>query len=96
VEAAVAAGAGSIPANLAQPLILETGDQSYPIVNFEYIVVKSTQASADVAQAIRTFLAYAIDPAGGSSPSYLASKQFEALPSSVVPQVQTAIAKITG
>ncbi len=96
VDSAVAAGATSIPADLAAPLIYEQGAQSYPIVNFEYIVVKDTQSSADVAQAIRTFLAFASDTSGGSAPSYLAKDQFEPLPSSVVPQVQTAIAKITG
>ena len=96
VEAAVASGAASIPANLAQPLIYEPGAQAYPIVNFEYIVVKSTQSSADTAQAIRDFLAFAIDPNGGSSAMYLSAKDFEALPTTVVPQVEAAIAKITG
>ena len=65
----MAAGSGNIPANLAAPLIYEPGAQSYPIVNFEYIVVKSTQSSADVAMAIRTFLAFAISPTGGSRPA---------------------------
>jgi phosphate transport system substrate-binding protein len=96
VEAAVSAGAGNMPSNLAQPLIFESGAQSYPIVNFEYIVVKQSQSSADIALAIRDFLGFAIDPTGGSSPTYLAKEQFEALPGSVVPQVRAAIAKITG
>lgn len=96
VDAAVAAGAGSIPSNLAQSLIYEPGPQSYPIVNFEYIVVKQSQSSADTAQAIRDFLAFAIDTSGGSSPTYLAKEKFEALPSNVVSLVQAAIGKITG
>jgi phosphate transport system substrate-binding protein len=96
VEAAVSAGAGNIPSNLAQSLIYEPGAQSYPIVNFEYLVVKSKQSSADVAQAIRDFLAFAIDPNGGSTSTFLAKEQFEALPTNVVSQVQAAIAKITG
>lgn len=96
VNSAVTAGATNIPADLAAPLIDEPGAQSYPIVNFEYIVVKDTQSSAAVAQAIRTFLAFASDTSGGSAPSYLAKDQFEPLPASVIPQVQAAIAKITG
>jgi phosphate transport system substrate-binding protein len=95
VEAAVGAGASSVPANLAASLIFEPGAQSYPIVNFEYIIVKSTQPSADVAQAIRDFLAFAIDTSGGSSPQYLQKESFVALPTALVPQVQSAIAKIT-
>jgi phosphate transport system substrate-binding protein len=95
VEAAVSSGATSIPANLAAPLIYESGAQSYPIVNFEYIVVKNKQTSADVAQAIRDFLSFAIDPAGGSTSAYLAEEHFQALPQNVVPQVQAAIATIS-
>ena len=96
VNAAVAAGSGSIPANLAASLIYEPGAQSYPIVNFEYIIVKSTQSSTDLALAIRDFLTFAIDPTGGSSPTYLTKDQFVALPSSVISRVNTAIASITG
>jgi phosphate transport system substrate-binding protein len=95
VNAAVTAGSGSIPANLAAPLIYESGAQSYPIVNFEYIIVKSKQTSADTALAIRDFLAWAIDPNGGSNPTYLAKEQFVALPSSVIPKVNAAIASIS-
>jgi phosphate transport system substrate-binding protein len=96
VESAVNAGASSLPANLAAPLIYEPGAQSYPIVNFEYIIVKSSQSSANLAMAIRTFLAFAISPTGGSSPAFLTKEQFVALPQSVVPLVESAIAKISG
>jgi phosphate transport system substrate-binding protein len=95
VNAAVAAGSGNIPANLAAPLIYEPGTQSYPIVNFEYIIVKSKQASADLALAIRDFLTFAIDPTGGSSPTYLAKDQFVALPTSVIAKVNAAVASIS-
>ncbi|HET9077428.1 MAG TPA: phosphate ABC transporter substrate-binding protein PstS [Acidimicrobiales bacterium] len=96
VGSAVSAGAQSIPANLAAPIIYEPGAQSYPIVNFEYIIVKNKQSSADTAQAIRDFLAFAVDPQGGSSSQYLAKEHFVGLPSSVIPQVQKAIATIQG
>lgn len=94
VLAAVQAGSSNIPSNLAQPLIYEPGATAYPIVNFEYIVVKSSQSSSSTAQAIRDFLAYAISPTGGSSTTNLAADQFQALPSSVLGPVQTAIASI--
>lgn len=96
VESAVAAGATNIPASLASPIIYEPGAQSYPIVNFEYIVVKDKQSSADTALAIRDFFTFAIDPSGGSTPAFLAKEHFEGLPSSVVPQVQSAISTISG
>ena len=95
ITAAASAGSGNIPDNLAAPLIYESGAQSYPIVNFEYIVVKSTQSSADTAKAIRTFLSFAMDPSGGSASQYLAKEDFVALPDSVVPKVKAAIARIT-
>lgn len=96
VEAAVSAGAGNVPSNLAAPLIYEPGAQSYPIVNFEYIVVKNKQSSADVAEAIRDFFTFAISPTGGSTPTFLAKEQFQGLPSNVIPLVQSAIATISG
>jgi len=96
VLAAVNAGATSTPANLAQSLINETGASSYPIVNFEYLIVSKSQTSTDLALAIRTFLAWAIDPNGGATSTNLSAVNFEALPTSVVPKVEAAIAEITG
>jgi phosphate transport system substrate-binding protein len=97
VDAAVAAGtAKGVPANLVVSLIYQQGAESYPIVNFEYIIVKATQSSSDLALAIRTFFVWTISPTGGSQPSFLAKDQFQALPSSVIPAVNTAVAKIQG
>ncbi len=94
MTAAAEAGSGSIPANLALSLIYQPGPNSYPIVNFEYIIVKDTQSSADVGKAIRTFLVFAQSPTGGSAPQYLAKANFVALPSSVLAPIQAVIAKI--
>ena len=95
VTAAATAGSSNVPANLAQSLIYEPGAQAYPIVNFEYLVLKSTQADANTSLAIRTFLAWAIDPAGGATSANMSKPNFVALPSAVVPVVKAAIAKIT-
>lgn len=94
VTSAVTAGATSVPSNLAASLIYESGANSYPIVNFEYIVVKSQQASSDTAQAIRDFLAFAISPTGGSTSTLLAKEHFQPLPSNVLSEVDAAIASI--
>jgi phosphate transport system substrate-binding protein len=100
VAAAVTAGAASIPSNLALSLIYQDGAQSYPIVNFEYLVVNTTQSSTDDALAIRTFLEWTIDPNGGSQSTYLAKDNFVGLqasvPASVLSAIQAKIASITG
>jgi phosphate transport system substrate-binding protein len=93
---AVTASAGSTPANLAQSLIYSSGANSYPIVNFEYLVLKDTQASSSTAEAMRTFLDWAISPTGGATGGNLAAVNFVALPAIVVPKVKAAIDKITG
>ena len=90
VDAAVAA-APSIPANLAVSLIDLPGAGAYPIVNFEYFIVKKGTKNA---AAIQKFFTYVIDPTGGSAPAALAKDNFEALPSSLVPKVQAAIGSI--
>jgi phosphate transport system substrate-binding protein len=96
INSAVAASTADVPANLAASLIYASGAMSYPIVNFEYIVVKKSQSSANTALAIRDFLTFAISTTGGSTPTLLASKNFQALPTSVVSKVNTAIASIAG
>ena len=94
MAAAANAGAASLPNNLAQSLIDEPGAQAYPIVNYEYIVVNTQQTDAQKALAIRTFLAWTIDPAGGSADHYLSKANFIALPSAVQSRVRTALSGI--
>jgi phosphate transport system substrate-binding protein len=100
ISAAVSAGAGSIPANLALSLIYQGGAQSYPIVNFEYVAVNTTQSSSDLALALRTFLEWTIDPNGGSQAQYLSKENFVGLqasvPASVLRAINVKIASITG
>jgi phosphate transport system substrate-binding protein len=96
IEAAVAAGAAKVPSSLAASLIYESGTQSYPIVNFEYLIIKSTQSSTDTALAIRTFIEWAISSSGGATADNLSAVNFVALPSNVISLVNAAVAKITG
>ena len=92
ITAAVSAGATNTPNDLRQSLVYEDGAQSYPIVNFEYLMVNSKQSDANTAAAIKSFLTWSIT--AGATPSNLASVDFVALPTSVVPKVEAAIAKI--
>jgi phosphate transport system substrate-binding protein len=95
ITAAVTAQVSSIPGDLRASLIYGDGAQSYPIVNYEYLMVKSTQSDADTALAVRTFLTYAIDPTKGATTANLQAVDFVSLPTTVVPKVKAAIAKIT-
>ncbi|MGD1034154.1 MAG: phosphate ABC transporter substrate-binding protein PstS [Candidatus Dormibacteria bacterium] len=97
VTAAVTAGAASVPANLAASLIYQSGAGSYPIVNFEYLVVNPSKITdTSTAEAIRTFIEWAISPTGGATSDNLAAVNFVPLPTNVVPLVNTALAQITG
>lgn len=97
VTAAVTAGSGSVPANLAASLINQSGATSYPIVNFEYLVVNPSKITdTSTAEAIRTFIEWAISPTGGATSDNLAAVNFVPLPSSVLPLVNAAVAQITG
>lgn len=94
VNAAVEEGAKKPPANLAVSLIYQPGAQSYPIVNFEYMIVQSKQQDANMALALRTFLVWLIDTNGGASQDNLAAVNFEPMPQSFINPVKSAINKI--
>lgn len=95
INAAVSNSLGNVQPNLVANLIDAPGATSYPIVNFEYLVVKNTQPDADTALAVRSFFAFALDPTKGATPANLAKEGFVALPSSILPKVQAAVNKIT-
>jgi len=95
VDSAVSNSISKIPSNLAVSLIYAAGADSYPIVNFEYALVKKSQSSSSKASALKTLFDWIVSPSGGSSPTYLAANQFQALPSAVVPKVKAAISSIS-
>ena len=79
MEAAVAGSA--IPADGRVSLVDRPGPNAYPIVNYEYAVVRRHQAGAEQADALRSFLSWAIDPAGGNDQArFLSALNFVALP----------------
>jgi phosphate transport system substrate-binding protein len=62
--------------------VLIGATNGYPIVNYEYVVVRPLQTSGQAATAIRQFLDWALTT--GSTDKYLSSLNFEPLPASVL------------
>jgi phosphate transport system substrate-binding protein len=65
-------------------MIYGSAPGGYPIVNYEYAIVLSKQSSSQDAAAVQAFLAWVIDPSGGSAASYLDQVNFVPLPSEIV------------
>lgn len=92
--AAEAAGFTSqTPANETISLINGNVSGGYPIVNYEYAIVSKT-LSGTTAQAVKAFLAWAIDPNNGNSSTYLDPVNFQPLPAQVAQLSLTQIAAI--
>ncbi|HXC28217.1 MAG TPA: phosphate ABC transporter substrate-binding protein PstS [Stellaceae bacterium] len=94
VSAAVAATADKTPTDERLSLIFADGDNSYPIINFEYAIVKQQQPSPDMAAAVREFLEWAIKPDGGNSAQYLDQVGFVPLPPAIAKLSATQLASI--
>jgi phosphate transport system substrate-binding protein len=94
ISAALASFSGSTPASGSQSLINTSAPTGYPIINYEYAVVKKTQSSAAVASALKAFLNWTITT--GSSDTFLGAVGFEPLPSNVKTIAQTLISGISG
>jgi phosphate transport system substrate-binding protein len=90
ISAALATFSGSTPASGSQSLI--NGSDGYPIINYEYAIVKASQPSTAQADAIKKFLTWGIT--SGSNAKYLTPVNFEALPSNVVTIATNLINKI--
>jgi phosphate transport system substrate-binding protein len=80
----VSAGASMLdprtPPDERLSLVFAPGDQSYPLVNYEYAVVSKNQANTDTAGALRQFLLWAVSLQGGNAPKYLDPVGFIPLP----------------
>jgi phosphate transport system substrate-binding protein len=90
--AAAANSFASIPANGAISLINSSASGSYPIINYEYAIVNSSQSSATKATDIKALLAWAITT--GNSSKYLSQVNFQPLPSAALTASKALIAKI--
>jgi phosphate transport system substrate-binding protein len=93
VAAAVAASR-SPPADQRVSLIFSPGANSYPIINYEYAIVKTAQPSPDVGNALKAFLGWVVDANGGNNANMLASASFVPLPAATRARSVAQIASI--
>jgi phosphate transport system substrate-binding protein len=91
INQALATFSGKTPASGTQSLI--NGTDGYPIINYEYAIVKTKQPSAAEATAVKNFLTWGITTGSGSK--YLTPVNFVALPSNVLAISKNLIAKIS-
>jgi phosphate transport system substrate-binding protein len=61
-------------------LVFAPGDKSYPLINYEYLVVSKQQADPETAGALRGFLRWTVSAEGGNAPKYLDMVGFIPLP----------------
>jgi phosphate transport system substrate-binding protein len=61
-------------------LVFAPGEQSYPLINYEYVVVSRRQADGATAAALRGFLQWTISLDGGNAGKYLDPVGFIPLP----------------
>jgi phosphate transport system substrate-binding protein len=96
VGAEAASFAATTPASGAISLVDgKSAADGYPIINYEYAIVNTQQASSTTAQAIKALLAWAIDPSGGSASSFLQSVNFQPLPASAIAVAEKLISNIS-
>ncbi|HTT76774.1 MAG TPA: phosphate ABC transporter substrate-binding protein PstS [Candidatus Binataceae bacterium] len=75
-------------------LAFAPGDNSYPLINYEYAVVSTRQPDPAVAKALRDFLLWANSPLGGNTPKYLNAVHFVPLPDFIRASSEQQIQKI--
>jgi phosphate transport system substrate-binding protein len=95
IKAAAAALTAKTPANETLSMINGPAPDGYPIVNYEYAIVKSSQSDAVKAEDIRAFLHWIVHT-GQDPTTYLDPVDFQQLPASIVKLSDNQIAKIGG
>ncbi len=93
ISAEANAFTASTPANEAISMIDGPAPGGYPIVNYEYAIVQTTQSNATQAEDIRAFLHWVVH-AGQDATTYLDAVDFQPLPSTVVSKSDALISKI--
>jgi phosphate transport system substrate-binding protein len=92
MSAAAASFVSLLPANETISMINGPAPGGYPIVNYEYAIVRLDQPSAAGARDLQAFLHWAITT--GNSPSFLGQVRFQPLPGAVVTLADAQIARI--
>jgi phosphate transport system substrate-binding protein len=93
--AAIAAALASfpnVPATGAEQLVNTSAATGYPIINYEYAIVKKTQPSAAEASAIKAFLSWILTT--GDTSKYLSATYGTAVPSSTQSVSQSLVSSI--
>jgi phosphate transport system substrate-binding protein len=75
-------------------LVDAPGDQSYPLVNYEYAVVSINQPNPDAAASIRDFLLWSIAADGGNAAKYIDAVGFIPLPDFIRAMSEKQIGRI--
>jgi phosphate transport system substrate-binding protein len=91
IRSALATFSSNTPASGAQSLI--NGPTGYPVINYEYAIVRMAQPSAATAAAIKGFMLWAIT--AGNAFKYLTAVNFQPLPGNVQTIAKKLIDKIT-
>lgn len=94
VQAAANGKVKETPEDERISLIFAPGEKAYPIINYEYVIVKAQQPNQGVAKALKSFLSWAVSPNGGNASRFLQAVNFVPLPESVVQLSSAQIAKI--
>ncbi len=84
------------PANETLSMIFDKAAGGYPIVNYEYAIIPAKELNNKMAQAVRAFLYWAVDPTHGANSSFLSQVDFQPLTPAVVSLSNAQIAQITG
>jgi phosphate transport system substrate-binding protein len=82
------------PASGAEALIDTSAAGGYPIINYEYAIVKKTQPSAAEASAVKKFLSWILTT--GDTSTYLSAVSFEPLPASTLATAKALVSSIKG
>jgi phosphate transport system substrate-binding protein len=80
------------PSSGAEALINTSAATGYPIINYEYAIVKKTQPSAAEAKAVKAFLSWILT--SGDSAKNLGTVGFVALPSATLSKAQSLVSSI--
>jgi phosphate transport system substrate-binding protein len=91
IRSALATFSSTAPASGAQSMI--NGLAGYPVINYEYVIVRMSQPSAVTAAAIKGFLFWGVTV--GNTGKYPATVNFQPLPGNVQSIAKKLIDKIT-
>lgn len=82
------------PADERLSLVYAPGDGSYPLVNYEYVMVSIDQSNPDTAKAIKDFLLWSIALDGGNAAQFISPVGFIPLPDFIRAKGEAQIGRI--